>query len=152
MHFSRVAGDILYNLVKPEPAEVLAKLAGAKDIGEALDSYNPQQPGYKALKAKLAELRHGSVEAKTEDKKPNPVHVAEGKTLRPGMSDPRVPALRKRLDVAGDKNSLHYDDAVAEAVKAFQTTADIGVDGMLGPNTVRALERRANGAEAFDGR
>ena len=58
VHYSRVASDILYNLVKPEPADVLAKLASAKDVGEALDSYNPPQPGYKALKAKLAEARN----------------------------------------------------------------------------------------------
>jgi murein L,D-transpeptidase YcbB/YkuD len=139
VHYSRVAADILYNLVKPVPDEVLAKLAGAKDIGAALDSYNPQQPGYQALKAKLAELRNGSLEAKTEKSKPVAVRIADGKTLRPGMSDPRVPALRKRLDLEGNKNNLIYDDKLAEAVKTFQMSADIGVDGMLGPNTVRAL-------------
>ena len=140
VHYSRVASDIQFNLAKPEPGEVLAKLASAKDVGEALDSYNPQQPGYKALKAKLAELRNPSrVEAKADKTKPEPVHVPGGKTLRPGMSDPRVLTLRKRLEVPGDKDSQAYDDAVFEAVKAFQLQANIGVDGMLGPNTVHAL-------------
>ena len=47
--------------------------------------------------------------------------------------------MRKRLNVAGDKESKVYDDAVFDAVKAFQMEAGIGVDGMLGPNTLRVL-------------
>ena len=60
------------------------------------------------------------------------------------MKDARVTALRKRLDIAGDKENQVYDDAVRDAVKAFQTENDINVDGNLGPNTVRTLngERR----------
>ena len=41
----------------PEPADVLKKLASASDARAALDSYNPQHAAYKALKAKLAEVR-----------------------------------------------------------------------------------------------
>ena len=140
VHYTRVAGDILYNLARPEPVEVLAKLAKAGNVGEALDSYNPQQPGYKALKAKLAELRNAPpAQAKPEVKKAEAVRVSDGKTLRPTMTDPRVVALRNRLAVEGDKSNPLYDDAVFEAVKAFQMEANIDVDGMLGPNTVRAL-------------
>ena len=65
--------------------------------------------------------------------------VGEGKILRPGMKDARVVALRKRLNIAGDKDNPLYDDAVRDAVKTFQTEADLDVDGNLGPNTVRAL-------------
>ena len=81
-----------------------------------------------------------AADSKAEDKPAQPrVHVPEGKILRPGMKDARVAALRKRLDVAGDKDNQLYDDAVRDAVKTFQTESDIGVDGNLGPNTVRAL-------------
>ncbi len=59
IHFSRVGADIEFNLVAPEPAVVLTKLADANDAGKALDSYNPPQPEFAALKAKLAELRKG---------------------------------------------------------------------------------------------
>ena len=140
IHFSRVGADIEFKLVAPEPAEVLAKLADANDTSKALDSYNPPQPEFAALKAKLAELRKGALTPKAEEeKKPDLVHVGEGKILRPGMKDARVVALRKRLNIAGDKNSPLYDDAVRDAVKTFQTEADIDVDGNLGSNTVRAL-------------
>jgi murein L,D-transpeptidase YcbB/YkuD len=55
------------------------------------------------------------------------------------MKDARVVALRKRLDIAGDKDSALYDDAVRDAVKTFQTESELEVDGNLGPNTTRAL-------------
>ncbi|MGH7880294.1 MAG: L,D-transpeptidase family protein, partial [Candidatus Binataceae bacterium] len=141
IHFSRVGADIQFDLVAPEPAHVLAKLAEADDTGKALDSYNPPQPGFKALVEKLAELRKGDGQpAKAEDeKKPVAVHIAEGKILRPGIKDQRVIALRKRLNISGDKDSPLYDDAVRDAVKTFQTEADLDVDGNLGPNTTRAL-------------
>src|SRR5262249_40419483 len=36
IHFSRVSADISYNIVAPDPAEVLAKIADAKDLDAAL--------------------------------------------------------------------------------------------------------------------
>jgi murein L,D-transpeptidase YcbB/YkuD len=142
IHFTRVGSDIQYDLVAPDPAEVLAKLADGTNTGNVLDGFNPPQQEFKVLKAKLAELRKGPVasEPKAEAKPEQPrVHVPEGKLLRPGMKDSRVVVLRKRLDIAGDKDNPLYDDAVRDAVKTFQTESDIGVDGNLGPNTVRAL-------------
>jgi L,D-transpeptidase YcbB len=142
IHFTRVGSDIQYDLVAPDPAEVLAKLADSSDAGNVLDGFNPPHQEFKALRAKLAELRKGPAvsETKPEEKPESPrVHVPEGKLLKPGMKDARVVALRKRLDIAGDKDNQLYDDAVRDAVKTFQTESDIGVDGNLGPNTVRAL-------------
>lgn len=54
VHFSRISADIQYNQVVPEPAQILAKLVSAEDVAAALDSYEPQHAGYKALKARLA--------------------------------------------------------------------------------------------------
>jgi murein L,D-transpeptidase YcbB/YkuD len=142
LHFTRVGSDIQYDLTPPEPATVLAKLSESGDAGKVLDSFNPPQAEFKALKAKLAELRKGTLDAnpKAEAKPDRPrVHVADGKILRPGMKDARVVALRKRLDIAGDKENPLYDDAVRDAVKTFQTESELEVDGNLGPNTTRAL-------------
>jgi L,D-transpeptidase YcbB len=142
IHFTRVGPDIQYDLAAPEPADVLAKLADGNDAAKILDGFNPPQAGFKALKAKLAELRKAPVvaEPKFAPKPERPrVHVPDGKILRPGMKDARVVAVRKRLDIPGDKENPLYDDAVRDAVKTFQTESDIDVDGDLGPNTVRAL-------------
>src|SRR6476469_3555658 len=59
VHYSRVSPDITYDLARPDPANVLSKVADAKDAGPVLDGFNPPQPQYKALKAKLAEMRGG---------------------------------------------------------------------------------------------
>ncbi len=141
INFTRVSGDIFYNLEAPDPAAVLKKLADASDTREALDSYNPPQPEFKALEKKLAELRAGD-SPKQAAESPKVVHIAEGKILRPGMSDPRVIGLRKRLNISGDKSSPVYDDEVFAAVKDFQKSVDLGADGMLGSRTVRALNGR----------
>ena len=141
-HYTRVGADIEFNLVAPEPTNVLAKLADGDDAGKVLDEFNPPQPEFKALRAKLAELRKGPATPNTraEDKPETPlVRVPDGKILRPGMKDARVLALRKRLDVAGDTDNPLYDDAVRDALKTFQTESDLSVDGNLRPSTVRAL-------------
>jgi murein L,D-transpeptidase YcbB/YkuD len=133
VHYTRISGDIAYDLERSEPADVLKTLAGAQDLAAALDSFNPQHPGYKALKAALAKARHAP------DDTPDIVAIAGGPMLRPGMSDPRVVQLRKRLNVTANPGSAAYDDNVVEAVKAFQREKDLGADGVLGPNTLRAL-------------
>jgi murein L,D-transpeptidase YcbB/YkuD len=134
VHYTRVAGDIAFKLERSEPAEVLRTIADAEDAGKALDSFNPQQPGYKALKAALAKARMAPTTGAVER-----VHIPEGPILRPGMSDERVVNLRRRLDIPGDKNNRLYDDAVVAAVKQFQENSDLGADGLLGPQTVRAM-------------
>ncbi len=137
INYTRVGSDISFKLDAPEPAAVMDNMADIQDVAAALDGYNPPQAGFKALKAKLAELRKGQQAVEPEEKKV--VRISAGRILRPGMRDPRVEQLRKRLDIAGDKANPVYDQAVFDAVKAFQTKTEIGVDGMLGPNTVRAL-------------
>ena len=141
IHFTRVAGDISFNLEAPEPADVLAKLAAGDDAGKALDSYNPPQAEFKLLREKLAEIRSGkATAAKAEEEKPAPiVHIASGPILKPGVKDARVVALRKRLQIKTDVDSPVYDQNVVDAVKAFQTLADIGTDGNVGPATLAAL-------------
>jgi murein L,D-transpeptidase YcbB/YkuD len=132
VHYSRVSADIYYDLVAPEPGAVLTKLSEAKDVAAALDSFNPPHAGYKALKAKLAELRGRSGES-------GRLRMSFGKTLKPGMEDPRVPMLRERLGIAGDNADTVYDKALSEAVKAFQHRHDLAPTGVLNGATVDAL-------------
>ena len=133
VHWSRVSSDILYDSKAPTPAEVLAGMADAKDAGEALAAYEPQTPGYVALKAKLAELRAGKAEA---GKAP----IANGPALKVGMTDARVPQLRERLGLDGDGDT--FDKALANAVKKFQEEHELKATGQLTPQTVEALNGR----------
>ena len=55
--FSRVSGSIYFDLKSPDLQQVLEKIASSHDIAATLDSFNPQQPQYKELKAALARAR-----------------------------------------------------------------------------------------------
>ena len=129
--WSRVTADAAYDRPAPEPADVLATVADAKDMATALDSYEPHTPGYLALKAKLAEIRAGQVD------KAKPA-IASGPVLKVGMQDNRVPELRERLGVLGDGGTT-YDKALAEAVKKFQKDHQLAVTGTLTAATVDAI-------------
>lgn len=141
MHPSRISGDIAYPENNPDPAAVLKTLATASDVAAALDAFNPQHKGFKALRVKLAELR-GSTDAPV-------ARIEEGQTLRfakatkkkPAtvMDDPRVPDLRARLGISENRDSQQYDEAVAAAVRKFQASADLKATGVLDNATVRAL-------------
>jgi L,D-transpeptidase YcbB len=59
--FSRVSGSIYFDLKSPDLQQVLEKIASSHDIAATLDSFNPQQPQYKELKAALARARETPV-------------------------------------------------------------------------------------------
>src|SRR5262249_56174791 len=84
VHWSRVSADIEYSTPAAEPGDVLTAIAGASDVAATLDSYEPQTSGYRALKAKLAEIRAGKI----DKSKPS---IASGPVLKVGMADERVP-------------------------------------------------------------
>src|SRR5262245_33508046 len=52
--YTRVSASVEYPNHTVDPAEVLNKVASAQDMGAVLQSFEPQQPGFKALKAALA--------------------------------------------------------------------------------------------------
>ncbi|MET3335573.1 L,D-transpeptidase family protein [Bradyrhizobium ottawaense] len=141
MHWSQVSGDILYPEHPVDPNEVLAKVTTATDASAALDSYNPPHKLYKELKAKLAELRgqgNGPV-----------IEIADGPTLKytPAskkqaeivVEDARVPQLRAKLGLAENAGDTRYDAAVADAVRKFQSGAEMKATGILDDKTVKAL-------------
>ncbi|QDZ11470.1 L,D-transpeptidase family protein [Devosia ginsengisoli] len=119
--------------ITPKPldtAALLVQLATSADPVAVLTALEPTHPEFLALKAALATFDDTSLE--------RPTPIAEGPTLRPGMSDPRVPLLRARLDLP-PADGLVYDDALVDALKAFQATLDLDVDGVMGPATLAAL-------------
>ena len=139
VHYSRVAADIDYNLVPPEPAEVLGKMVGANDAGQALASYNPPHEGYRLLREKLAEAR-----GRTGDTEP--VRIAAGPVLKVGMQDERVPLLRERLGLPAADNTT-FDKALSEAVKKFQGTNGLSRTGLLNGPTTDAINGPRRGRD-----
>jgi murein L,D-transpeptidase YcbB/YkuD len=142
MHWSQVSGDIQYPEHPTDPTEVLTNVTAAKDASAALDSYNPPHRLYRALKAKLAELRgqgNGPL-----------IQIADGPVLKytgsrskkqseAVMEDERVPQLRAKLGISENRDDTHYDATVAEAVRKFQASADLKPTGILDERTIRAI-------------
>lgn len=129
----RLSNLITPKLQLPDARDVLAALAAANDVGAALAAYNPQHPGYKALKARLADIR---------ETRPGPpmARVPQGPALRVGMRDPRVPLIRARFGVGpAGADQTAYDERVASAVAAFQKQKGLPPSGVLTAATVAAL-------------
>jgi len=135
--YSRVSADIYYALQAPDAKDVLSRVSQSKNVAAALDSYEPQHPQYKALKAQLAKAR-----AAADSKDHGPAPIPTGVTVKwtkTGTTDPRVPALRERLGLAAKPGDLTYDKELAIAVARFQKAHDLKADGHLGNATVAAI-------------
>jgi len=135
VHFSRISSDISYNLVPPEPADVLGGLVDTNNLAAALERFEPPHAQFKALKAKLAEIRA----AKNAPAAPR---IGTGpilKLTKAGMKDPRVPLVRQRLGLAGDSAETTYDKPLAEAVKKFQESHHLAASGQLNAATIAAI-------------
>jgi len=136
---SRISPNIDFATPAPEPADVLTKLAEAQDVGKALDAFNPPHDGFRALKAKLAELRGRAGETEV-------VQIPHGKALKlqkKPMEDARVPLLRQRLHLQADPASIEYNGTLADAVRDFQRRRGLGAHGVLDKVTIDALNGRA---------
>jgi murein L,D-transpeptidase YcbB/YkuD len=145
VHYSRVSADIYYPPHDFEPAAVLAKIASAKDVAAALDGFNPQQPGYKALKAKYAEARGKADDAGPARVPGGPVLklVSDKKRKTVLMQDERVPLLRERRGRAAEPHDTFYDQPLVDAVKKYQDSNGLPANGQLTQATVDSL----NGAK-----
>jgi murein L,D-transpeptidase YcbB/YkuD len=141
VHWTRISADIAYTHAAPEPGDNLAKIGDATDMAATLANFNPPHPGYRALKAKLAELRGHKGDS-------GPARIGDGPVLKVGMHDNRVPLLRERLGVSGNADDSAYDKDVAEAVRTFQQQHKLKVTGTLTAATLDAL----NGARRSSAR
>ncbi len=122
-----------------DPAEILKRINATTNINAALDHYNPVHPGFRALKAKLAEIR---ARASSDTAR----YIPEGGFIKPGQKDPRIPAIREKLGIPGKADDTLYDQKLANAVKAFQKSKDLLAQGVIGNSTIAAM----NGPKASE--
>jgi L,D-transpeptidase YcbB len=129
----------------------LAQTLREGPLDQAIRLIRPQDPSYDSLRV---ELMHYRVLAAKGDWPT----VPKGPQLKPGQmeSRARLTALAGRLraegylvadssvgasDSAAQGGRMRYDSTLAGAVARFQAHHDIGVDSMLGPETVDALNK-----------
>jgi L,D-transpeptidase YcbB len=129
-----------------DEADILLKLASSDAPDKILTSLEPQHEEFTRLKAALAKFYDGSVVVEQ-------VTIPDGKTLKLGMEDERVPLLRQRLGVAAPeipegatdaKVDITYDQALVDAILKFQEEMGLTADGVMGPATVAALNGGSN--------
>ena len=132
-----------YNDLTPNWAlaeQSLKVVAWSPFAADYLRGLHPAHPAYAKMKAALAELRQASTLPPTVSQ------IAEGPIVKKGKSDPRIPAVRQRLADLGYPDALEAadDPQVLDAdlsvrLRLFQKSAGIKISGLLGPQTVVAL-------------
>ena len=109
----------------------------APDMKAFLGQQVPPFLQYRELQNKLAEYRVLAVKGGWPS-------IPAGNALKPGMEDQRVTIVRKRLAATGElapenMDSAVFDTALAKAVKRFQKRHNLKPDGVVGNQTLAAM-------------
>ena len=120
-----------------DPTRFLRDLAAGKDLTAAAEVLPPAYAGYHRLKRGLenyrALVRQGGWSI-----------IPDGPSIRPGMEDDRIPAIRKRLIATGELDAKldkgnQLDAPLMAAIKRFQNRHGIEPDGTVGKATLATL-------------
>jgi len=101
-----------------------------RPVGDVLEALWPTDEEYARLLRRRAEIGASGEESMTR--------VAPGPLLRPGQSGERVLMLKERLMGPGDHSAL-YDEDLRREVMAFQLSAGLEPDGIVGEHTLEVL-------------
>ena len=125
-------------LVTSDPVRELTRAIESGSPMRHLETLLPEAPFYRNLKTALARYRAIAANGGWQG-------VESGPPLKPGMTDPRVQAVRARLYLTGDlaaptaPDPSRFDEALKHAVEAFQRRHGLAADGVIGPTTVGAM-------------
>ena len=123
-----------------DPARFLQKVIDAPSLYSTVENEKPQHEMYRELRGELARYRALREAGGWREIPPGP-------TLKPGMRDARVGALRARLAATGQLaegaasggDLTLYDAAVEAGVRAFQAQNGLDADGAVGAGTLAVL-------------
>lgn len=123
-----------------DPLVRLAQAIDTRPIGEIFDRVRPQHVWYQRGRDRLREYRAIAAAGGWSA-------ITDGPTMKLGVTDPRVPALRHRLEITHDLEpvppayppSQVFDAALEAGVKHFQERHGLTADGAVGPGTRAAL-------------
>jgi len=141
---SAINNDLKISPEGPDLEAILSSARSAINMQAFATSLTPSSPRYQRLKQGLAKYRE-IVAAGGWVQVPAP---STGKSLKPGMTDPMVPVLARRLVQAGQLNEADYDfatapelfeGAIVDATKRFQDSLGLEIDGVIGPNTLKQI-------------
>lgn len=121
-----------------DPLDALADALERNRLAELLHSLAPANDAYVRLREALA--RYRAIQGAGGWPRLDTDH-----TLRPGADDPEVVSLRERLDAERGASweavvePSHFDEALRETVRRYQQRHGLQDDGVVGPETLRAL-------------
>ncbi|HEB69635.1 MAG TPA: hypothetical protein ENI88_08440 [Desulfobulbus sp.] len=109
----------------------------ADNLALFLANQAPSHAAYRGLRKALAAYRHLQQNGGWKT-------IPAGPTIKPGMSDPRIPLVAERLLRTGEltrqtKKSQRYDQELTAAIKKFQNHFLLEPDGIIGKKTLAAL-------------
>ncbi len=121
-----------------DPALWLEAALASRSVFDFIEGKKSQHHLYSCLKSTLEKYRRIQSSGGWEP-------VPPGATLKKGMEDERVIAVRERLRIVGDlPDSLAmasplFDDGLEVAVMRFQERHGLAADGSVGPRTIEAM-------------
>ncbi len=121
-----------------DPAQTIAGALATGDIAALIVRARVQHPLYIELKARLQQYTNFDVSGGWGS-------VPTGPAVKPGQKDPRIAALRSRLKLTGEFTGQAageeelLDDVLVASLKSFQEEHGLEPDGVLGGETVKAL-------------
>ncbi|MEA3274260.1 MAG: L,D-transpeptidase family protein [Pseudomonadota bacterium] len=125
-------------LITSDPLRELALTMDSASPVSHLDALLPEPDFYRDLKGALARYRTLAASGGWP-------RIDSGPALKPGMTDPRLSAIRARLRVTGDlaasdpQDPVLFDDDLKQAVERFQRRHGLAADGVIGPSTLAAM-------------
>ena len=121
-------------------AAILRDSLANDSVRNSLDRLAPRQKEYTTLLQQYARIK--AIAQNPE------IQIPTGMVLKPGMNDGPVLILQNRLVQLGflsnDQANGSMDDDTVAAVKLFQDSSALEVDGIAGPATLAALNRDTN--------
>ncbi len=120
-----------------DSVEEIERILHSNQLADTLKKIRPQLKSYNLMRAALKKYREIHEAGGWQP-------IPEGPTLRVGMTDERIPKLRKRLAFTGhfegkNTKSDHFDEELERAVVRFQKRHRLISDGTVGENTYKAL-------------
>jgi len=147
-HLTATAADKDWHIPQPvfDAAAFLQEALKKDRLQQSFGDLSPKNPSYQSLKQTLAHYRQ------LAGNHTEWVHIPSSSSIRAGDTHPNIPLIRQRIAQAYAADGVaeyhitatgnqDYDHELVTAVKAFQAQHGLNSDGVIGKNTLRALNR-----------
>ena len=124
------------------------EIALSSDVKKQIEKLAPKSPLYYRLKERLAEI--DELISQRDEQEKTPVLTFGGQILHVGDTHADVPLLRARMveydtGASFGDDPYRYDAILADAVKVYQAKNGLKADGIVGPSTLKYINRTVEG-------